>query len=278
MSRRLDARRQRSIAKFTIVLMLSTCGVPLHAAEPICIAHRGMLRHAPENTLPAFAVCLELGIGFELDIRTTKDGHLVVIHDDDVVRTTNGSSRSVRNMTLAEIKRLDAGSWFGSAFSEVRVPTLEETFALIAQRKRGRTVIALNVKQVTMEGEQKLVALVEKYELLGESFAFDQNTAISQRLKSLNPKFRIGQNVSRKSLEQRLEENELDVFLVTFAPTPEEVNRLHKHGKQVAFNFAGPGDIRRQPSVWKQVRDAGIDAMLTDFPLECQAVWRDAER
>ena len=76
----------------------------VQADAPIPVAHRGLLRHAPENTLPAFAFCLELGMGFELDIRTTKDGHLMVLHDDSVERTTNGSSRSIRDMTLKEVK------------------------------------------------------------------------------------------------------------------------------------------------------------------------------
>lgn len=251
-------------------------GRTLHvfAADPIPIAHRGMLRHAPENTLPAFAVCLELGMGFELDIRTTKDGHLVVLHDDSVERTTDGPSKSVRDLTLAEIKQLDAGSWFDAAFAGERVPTLEETLSLIKKRKRGPTVIALNVKQLTRDGEAKLVALVDKYNLLDESFAFDQAAEMSRRLKTLNPNFRIGQNVNRKSLDGRLNDDFLDVFLLTYAPTADEVSRLRKHGKQVLFNYAGPGDARRSPTVWQQVQEAGIDGMLTDYPLECRTVWR----
>ena len=246
----------------------------VQADAPIPVAHRGLLRHAPENTLPAFAACLELGMGFELDIRTTKDGHLVVLHDDSVERTTNGSSRSIRDMTLKEVKQLDAGSWFDPAFAGVRVPTLEETLALVKARKRGPTIIALNVKQLTPAGEAKLVSMVEKHGLLSESFAFDQNAEISRRLKKLNPRFRIGQNVNRQSLDDRLKEDFLDVFLLTFAPTREEVKRLHERKKQVLFNYAGPGDARRNPDTWKQVRDAGIDGMLTDYPLECRAVWR----
>ena len=75
------------------VLVFAASEAPASADEsksipPIPVAHRGLLRHAPENTLPAFAACLELGMGFELDIRTTKDGHLVVLHDDNVQRTT----------------------------------------------------------------------------------------------------------------------------------------------------------------------------------------------
>ncbi|MBP87577.1 MAG: hypothetical protein CMJ64_12770 [Planctomycetaceae bacterium] len=250
-------------------------GISLVQAEPpIPVAHRGLLRHAPENTLPAFAACLELGMGVELDIRTSRDGHPVILHDDSVERTTNGSNKSIRDLTLKEVRQLDAGGWFDPAFAGVRVPTLEETLALVKAQKRGATIVALNVKQLTPAGEAKLVSLVEKYGLLDESFAFDQNAEISRRLKKLNPKFRIGQNVNRQSLDDRLQEDFLDVFLLTFAPTREEVNRLHEHKKQVLFNYAGPGDARRNPETWKQVRAARIDGMLTDYPLECRTVWR----
>ena len=137
------------------VLVLAASEAPTTADEsmpipPIQIAHRGLLRHAPENTLPAFAACLALGMGFELDIRTTKDGHLVVLHDDNIQRTTNGPSRSVRDMTLNEVKRLDAGGWFDKTYAGVRVPTLEETLSLVSHRKRGPTIIALNVQNIDL--------------------------------------------------------------------------------------------------------------------------------
>ena len=263
-------------ALFAVVLLPSAATVSVNGADPIPIAHRGMLRHAPENTLPAFAVCLELGMGFELDIRTTKDGHLVVLHDDNVKRTTDGPSRSVRDITLAELQQLDAGTWFGPSFEGLRVPTLEETLSLVKERKRGTTIVALNVKQLNRDGEAKLVALVEKYELLEESFAFDQNSEMSHRLKALNQKFRIGQNVNRKSIQPRVDEDFLDVFLLTGTPTVEEVALLNDRGKQALFNFAGDGNGRRNPSVWKQVQAAGIDGILTDYPLECRRAWRDS--
>lgn len=271
--------RMGPLISVTLACVLTTSGgIVSHsrAADPIPIAHRGLLRHAPENTLPAFAACLELGIGFELDIRTTKDGHLIVVHDDNVERTTDGLSRSVRDMTLAELKRLDAGSWFDVAFAAERIPTLEETLALVARRKRGRTMIALNVKHVTREGEAELVALVEKYKLLSESFAFDQSDEMSRRFKKLNPAFRIGQNVNRQSIDARLEERLLDCFLLTATPTAEEVSRLRRHGKQVLFNYAGSGEARRNRETWRRAAAAGIDGLLTDYPLECRVVWREA--
>ncbi len=249
----------------------------LPADQPIPIAHRGLLRHAPENTLPAFAACVELRIGFELDIRTTKDGHLVVIHDDNVMRTTDGPSTSVRNLTLEQLKRLDAGSWFDEAFEGVRVPTLEETLAMVNRRRRGPTIIAINIKDVSRDGEAQLVALVAKYELLDESFAFDQNDDVSRRLKELNPAFQIGQNVPRKEIDARLHEGLLDCFLLTAVPVPGEVERLHKRGKKVLFNYAGAGKSRRRAESWRLASAAGIDGMLTDYPLDCRDVWRKTE-
>ena len=129
---------------------------------------------------------------------------------------------------------------------------------------------------MTPTGEEQLVRLVEKYGLLEESFAFDQNDEMSRRLKQLNPRFRIGQNVNRQSIDRRLDEGLLDVFLLTAAPTAAEVNRLKQRGIQVLFNFGGAGETRRNPTIWKQVRDAGIDGILTDYPLECRTVWRDS--
>lgn len=247
------------------------------ASDPVLIAHRGLLRQAPENTLPAFSACLDLRIGFELDIRTTKDGELVVIHDDSVLRTTDGGARSIRDITWAEAQQLDAGSWFDPVFARTRIPSLEQTLQLIKSRKQGKTIIALNIKQVDPEGEKKLVDLIEKYALFDDCFAFDQDTAMSKRLKQLNSRLRIGQNVNRKSVDTRLKENVLDVFLLTYAPEKLEVDHLKKQGKQVLFNFAGPGNARRNPAIWNQVRTAGIDGMLTDFPLECRLVWRRAD-
>jgi len=101
----------------------------------IVVGHRGTVKFAPENTLTAFRKAIELGADLlEMDVRETRDGHLVLMHDSTVNRTTNGTGRVVA-MTLAEIKRLDAGSWFGSEFEGERVPTLRE--ALVAIRDRA---------------------------------------------------------------------------------------------------------------------------------------------
>lgn len=92
----------------------------------ICAAHRGDRAHYPENTLPAFQAAIELGCDMiETDIHMTKDGNLIILHDHSVKRTTNGDGYT-SEMTLKEIKALDAGSWFDPKFCGVKVPTAEE--------------------------------------------------------------------------------------------------------------------------------------------------------
>ncbi len=248
--------------------------VGLYADDPILIAHRGLLQHAPENTLPAFSSCLELGMGFELDIRTTKDGKLVVLHDATLERTTDGPARPLTEFTWDELREFDAGSWFDPRFTGLRVPSLEETFALIRERKRRPTLIALNIKGITQAGEKELVQLLAKYALFEESFAFDQSDKCSERLKVLDPRIRIGRNVRREEIDPRLAEGTTEVFLLTSVPKEAEVSLLRKHEKKIVFNYAGTGEHRRNEKNWLRVREVGIDGMLTDYPLDCAKLWQ----
>ena len=89
--------------------------------SPIIVGHRGLFKHAPENTLTGFAACLDLSLGFELDVRRSRDGHLVCMHDEDVKRTTNGKGK-VADLTLAELRKLDAGAWFAPRFANTMNP------------------------------------------------------------------------------------------------------------------------------------------------------------
>jgi glycerophosphoryl diester phosphodiesterase len=104
------------------------------AGMPTVIAHRGASAYAPENTLPAIDKAAKLGFTWvENDVQRTKDGELVVLHDDSLQRTTNvedvfpgRAPWKVRDFTAAEIARLDAGSWYSPAYAGARVPTLKQ--------------------------------------------------------------------------------------------------------------------------------------------------------
>ncbi|MEQ9307575.1 MAG: glycerophosphodiester phosphodiesterase family protein [Marinoscillum sp.] len=109
------------------------------------IAHKGASGIAPENTMAAFKLALEMGVDMiELDVRNTHDEQIVVFHDPTLDRTTNGTGL-VHDYTLAEIKELDAGSWFGDAkYAGEKVPTLKEVLDMVA----GRCQVLIEIKHM----------------------------------------------------------------------------------------------------------------------------------
>ncbi|MCX6120806.1 MAG: glycerophosphodiester phosphodiesterase family protein [Ignavibacteriales bacterium] len=108
---------------------------PLPGAPPYVIAHRGISAKAPENTLASFEQAAGVpGIDMiELDVRLTKEEEVIVLHDRTLQRTSTGNG-PVRNYSLEEIRKLDAGSWFHPMFAEQRIPTLAEVFQHVGSR------------------------------------------------------------------------------------------------------------------------------------------------
>jgi glycerophosphoryl diester phosphodiesterase len=155
--------------------------------QPLNIAHRGASAYAPGNTLAAFKLALEMGAdGFELDIMLSADGHLVVIHDDTVDRTTDGSG-PVRQKTLAELKALDAGVKFDARFAGERIPTLQEVFDLVAG---NRAFVNVEIKTQSPRGdglEEKLVALIRRYGLEERLLVSSFNPFALWRMRRLAP-------------------------------------------------------------------------------------------
>jgi glycerophosphoryl diester phosphodiesterase len=125
---------------------------------PLLVAHRGASKLAPENTMAAFRLAAEAGADIvELDVRLSADGHVVILHDGHVCRTTNGWG-AVAGKTLAELKTLDAGGWFSPRFAGEPVPILAEVLAWAqAQEPPMRLMIELKGGSQTLEG-----GLVEK--------------------------------------------------------------------------------------------------------------------
>ncbi|MFG3439438.1 glycerophosphodiester phosphodiesterase [Nonomuraea sp. NPDC047897] len=136
--------RRLGLATTTALVILAAAAPPAAAApRPVNVAHRGASAYAPENTVAAFELAAEQGADlYELDVQETRDHRLVLVHDTTLARTTDAEEVfpdrapwNVGDFTLAEIRRLDAGSWFGPEYAGEPVPTLEE--ALRAMRGRG---------------------------------------------------------------------------------------------------------------------------------------------
>lgn len=118
--------------------------------RPVCIAHRGGAGIAPENTLAAFENAAKIGAPWsELDVRASKRGALVVMHDCTLERTTNGSGR-VCDFTLKELQSLDAGAHFSRKFAGERIPSFSE----VLKAARGRMRLLVEIKE---EGTEEAV-------------------------------------------------------------------------------------------------------------------------
>lgn len=123
------------------------------------IAHRGASHACPENTLAAYRRAIESGASAtEADIRTTKDGVLVSLHDADVRRTTNGKGL-LRDLTYAEVRQLDAGRWFDPRFAGERIPTLREILELC----RDKIDVVLDLQEPTEEYARHITDEVRKH-------------------------------------------------------------------------------------------------------------------
>jgi len=146
-----------------LVCLLSINFITVLCRRELVIAHRGDSQFAPENTFAAFEMALEKQTdGIETDLRISKDGHIVLIHDDWVNRTTNGTGL-VANMTLAELQALDAGSWFGPQFKGQRVPSMQEFLDWFQTSAPSIQLVVLDLK---VEGlGQPLAELLADYNM-----------------------------------------------------------------------------------------------------------------
>jgi glycerophosphoryl diester phosphodiesterase len=236
------------------------------ADGPLIVAHRGLLRHAPENTLANFRACLELRIGFEFDVERTKDGHLVCIHDGTVDRTTNGTG-NVSELTLARLRDLDAGGWFDPKFAGEKVPTVDEVLKLVAEYRQHNVLIAVDLKAANVG--QDVVRLAVQHKVL-DRLLFIGRTILEpdlrKQIKIVSAKAHTAA-VANDALEfpQSLAAPNADWVYVRYLPTREEIDAVHRANKRVFI--AGATVSGNVPMNWQHAASVGIDAILTDYPL-----------
>ncbi len=154
-------------------------------------AHRGASAYAPENTLSAFKLAVDMGAhGIELDVHMSKDGELVVIHDEKVNRTSNGSGY-VRDMTLHELKKLDFSNGF-KAYSNERIPTLREVYGLLAPT--GLTInVELKCDKILYDGMwDKLIELERQVNVAGQILYSSFNHSVLKKLLKADKDAKIG--------------------------------------------------------------------------------------
>jgi len=227
----------------------------------LVIAHRGASGNAPENTLAAFRKAVALGATFiETDLQLSRDAHFVAIHDETVNRTTNGQG-PVHGMTLTELRRLDAGSWFGSEFAGERIPTLEE---ILEFSKKNDVVFYLEIKPGgSWGGEHALIGSLRESGEIPRVVVISFDAAIVLNLRKIEPTLMTG------LLYDGQIENPLDKAVAIGARqllvrgdlvTPALLAEARKKDLQVVCWTVN------HPAHMRMLAAAGVDGIMSDYP------------
>jgi glycerophosphoryl diester phosphodiesterase len=166
-----------------------------HIVESVKVtAHRGSSARAPENTLSAVRQAITDGADFaEIDVQTTADGELVVLHDGDLMRMA-GDSRRLRDLTLSQAKELDVGKKFSAEFAGEKIPTLTEVIRLSRGRIQLNIELKYNWPDVTLAG--KVVELLRREAFLTNCIITSLDSAALAKVQRLAPELKVGQIVT----------------------------------------------------------------------------------
>jgi glycerophosphoryl diester phosphodiesterase len=227
----------------------------------LLIAHRGASGHAPENTLAAFRKAVAQGVAFiETDLQLTRDTHLVAIHDDTVNRTTNGQG-AVHDLSLEEIRRLDAGSWFGSEFAGERIPTLEE---ILDFSKKHDVVFYLELKPAgSWGGEHALIGALRKSGEIARTVVISFDAGILAAVRKIEPTLMTGllyEGNIDDPLDKALEIGARQLCVRGDLVTPWLLGQARRRDLQIVAWTVNQGAHMRL------LMAAGIDGIMSDYP------------
>ena len=227
----------------------------------LAIAHRGASGYAPENTLAAFRRAIAQGVSFiETDLHLTRDAHFVAIHDETVDRTTGGHG-AVQNLTLAEVRRLDAGSWFASEFMGERIPTLDE---ILEFARKNDVVFYLELKPSGFwGGEHALISQLRNSAEIARSVIISFDPVILANLRKIEPTLMTGllyagelENPFEKAVEIGVRQIAVRGDLVS----PNFLDQARKRDLQVVcWTVTSPAHMRLLVA-------AGVDGIMSDYP------------
>ena len=235
----------------------------------LVIAHRGASGHAPENTLAAFKKAVAMGAAFiETDLHLSRDARFVAIHDSTLNRTTNGKG-AVHDMTMADLRRLDAGSWFGSEFAGERIPTLEE---LLEFSKKNDVVFYLEMKpEGSWGGEHALVGALRQSGEIPRAVVISFDPAIVLSLRKVEPTLMTGllyDGQLEKPIQKAVEIGARQLVARGDLVTPALLDEAKKNDLQVICWTVN------HPAHMRMLIAAGVNGIMSDYPDRLVAVSR----
>lgn len=223
-------------------------------------AHRGCSSEAPENTIPAIEAAINKMVDYaEIDVQLTKDGEVVLMHDNSLRRTT-GEKGSVADYTYEELQNFDAGKWFGSEFTGTRIPKFEEVLNLC--KGKIKLNVEIKSKKNTDELEKKVILLIEQYGFQKQCVITSVYQKTLRIVKELNPDIRTGYIIS-SAYGNYFDDDNIDFFSMKSSFVTEGIlRRAHKRSKEV---HVWTVNTKREMNRMSQL---GVDNIITDVPIE----------
>ncbi|MEH7380986.1 glycerophosphodiester phosphodiesterase family protein [Bacillus sp. JJ1533] len=239
---------------------------PAVAREPLIIAHRGANDRFNEHTLTAYKIASEDGIDYlEIDLRMTKDGELVAMHDDTIDRTTNGKGK-VSDYTLEELKNFKTVSTFDGERVSEEIPSLREILDEFSDTENFYIETRLVNNQLAME--EKLIELLNEYHLLDDKRVVFQSfsTKSLEKITSLAPDLPLAHlfKKGKFDLNHALSSSYPIIGIESSDVTKRIVEKLHNNGKKVHVYFTNKKTQKREQS---RVRELQVDGYFTDYIL-----------
>jgi glycerophosphoryl diester phosphodiesterase len=227
----------------------------------LIVAHRGASGYAPENTFAAFRRAIAMGAGFiETDLHLSRDARFVAIHDASVNRTTNGQG-AVHDFTLADLRKLDVGSWFGSEFAGERIPTLEE---ILEFAKKHDVVFYLEIKPSgSWGGEHALISALRESGEIARTVIISFDPLILTNIRAIEPTVMTGLLFDGKvdnPLEKAVEIGARQIAARGDLVSPKFLKDARERDLQVVcWTVNHPGHMRL-------LAEAGVDGIMSDYP------------
>ncbi|WP_159067740.1 glycerophosphodiester phosphodiesterase [Paenibacillus ihuae] len=238
------------------------------------IAHRGASGYAPENTIPAFELAVEMKADIiEIDIHLTKDGIPVVIHDDTVNRTTNGKGY-VKNMTLEQLERLDAGTWFNESYpmfardkyAGTTIPTLDQVFETFG--KEIKYILEIKDSAPSPGIETLINESIQKYDLEDVVAIHSFSAGSLRKFHKINPDIPLYQLVWYDYNAVRVSETylkDIKSYAVGISPNFQGISKAYVSQVKNFGLKVMPYTVNYQVNMDKAY-SWGVDGVYTNFP------------
>ncbi len=236
------------------------------------LGHRGASGAYPENTIASFQGAINMHAdGVEFDVQLSKDGKPIVIHDELLDRTTNGSGL-VKDYTLSEIRKLDAGKYYSHLFQSQKIPTLNEVLAIV----QNLAVINIELKNFYNYPrlEEEVLQSIKSYDIVDKTIISSFNHHSLLKFKDLEPEVKTGALLAARLIDpvkycKSLGADAIHAYYLSI--TPEIIKNAHQNGLQVNV-FT----VNKESEIIYLLKEK-VDMIITDYPDQAKSIIKKQE-